>query len=179
MVSTFFNTRGNLNYVGQIPDVSLYGVDEMSASEKQDILAWYDREKHRVLDNRRVMEDYCQDDYTLLREACTIPSLALVIRCCERSFKATHDRADPRRRVQLQPKLQEEGLDVALAHGASRRMQNSPYQKRTRIQTYRRTVWTVIVTRQGPCTSFWGAIFTVIPVATSGITVRRAVTLWS
>ena len=30
---------------------------------------------------------------------------------------------------------------------------------------YRRTVWTVNVMRQGPCTSFWVAIFTVIPVA--------------
>ena len=40
----FFNTRANLNYVGQIPDVSVYGVDEMSASERQDFLAWYDRE---------------------------------------------------------------------------------------------------------------------------------------
>jgi len=68
----FFHTRTNLNYVGQIPDVSLYGVDEMSASERQDFLAWYDREKDRVIDNRRVLEDYCQDDCTVLREACTI-----------------------------------------------------------------------------------------------------------
>ena len=68
----FFNTRANLNYVGQIPDVRLYGVDEMSASEREDFLAWYDREKHREFDNTRVLKDYCQDDCTVLREACTI-----------------------------------------------------------------------------------------------------------
>ena len=44
----------------------------MSASERQDFLAWYDREKHRVFENRRVLENYCQDDCTVLREACTI-----------------------------------------------------------------------------------------------------------
>ena len=59
MVSTFFITLAYLDYVGQIPDISMYGVDEMSVSERQEFLAWYDKEKDRVFDNRRVLEDYC------------------------------------------------------------------------------------------------------------------------
>ena len=31
VVSTLFNTNTNLNYVGPIPDVSYYGVDEMES----------------------------------------------------------------------------------------------------------------------------------------------------
>ena len=68
----FFNTRANLNYVGQIPDVIHYGFDAMGASERQEFMVWYDKEKDRVFDNRRALEDYCQDDVTVLREACTI-----------------------------------------------------------------------------------------------------------
>ena len=68
----FFNTRAILDYVGQIPDINLYGVDEMSASERQEFIAWYDKEKDQVFDNRRVLEDYCHDDVTVLREACRI-----------------------------------------------------------------------------------------------------------
>ena len=30
--SHYFNTRANLDYLGKIPDVSYYGVDEMSTS---------------------------------------------------------------------------------------------------------------------------------------------------
>ena len=30
----YFNTRPNLDYVGKIPDISYYGVKEMSASER-------------------------------------------------------------------------------------------------------------------------------------------------
>jgi hypothetical protein len=32
----FFNTRENLNYVGPIPDIALYGVEAMSASERRE-----------------------------------------------------------------------------------------------------------------------------------------------
>ena len=53
-----------------MPDISLYGDDKMSASERREFMAWYDEQKERV--NRRVLEDYCQDDVTMLREASTI-----------------------------------------------------------------------------------------------------------
>ena len=58
--------------MGQIPDISLCGVDGMSTSKRQEFMVWYDKEKDRDFDNRRVQEEYCQDDITVLREACTI-----------------------------------------------------------------------------------------------------------
>jgi len=58
----YFNTRANLDYVGKIPDISYYGVDEMSASERNEFIAWYEGQKVEVFDIRRVLESYCQDD---------------------------------------------------------------------------------------------------------------------
>ena len=53
-------------------DISLYGADGMNAFERRELMTWHDEQKDRVFDNRRVMEDYCEDDVTVLREACTI-----------------------------------------------------------------------------------------------------------
>ena len=36
----YSNTRANLDYVGNIPVIKYYGVDEMSASERNEFLAW-------------------------------------------------------------------------------------------------------------------------------------------
>ena len=54
-----------LNYVGSIPDTSQYGVAEMSESDREEFTSWYDVQKHKVFDNRRVLEQYCQDDVTV------------------------------------------------------------------------------------------------------------------
>jgi len=35
----FFNTEENLDYVGPIPDVSYYGMNEMSEAERREFLA--------------------------------------------------------------------------------------------------------------------------------------------
>ena len=67
-----FNTRANLNYVGSIPDIAQYGVAEMCESERYEFASWYDAQKHKVFDNRRVLEEYCQDDVTVLRQACQL-----------------------------------------------------------------------------------------------------------
>ena len=61
-----------MNYVGEIPDVSYYGADTMSAKERAEFLAWYEGQKSAVFDNRSVLEAYCQDDVTVLRQACTV-----------------------------------------------------------------------------------------------------------
>ena len=45
-----------------MPDVSRNGVDEMRVSERQESMAWDDEQKDDVFDNRRVLEDYGQDD---------------------------------------------------------------------------------------------------------------------
>jgi len=43
----------------------------MSEGERREFLAWYDKEKV-VFDNRHVLEQYCQDDVTVLRQACRV-----------------------------------------------------------------------------------------------------------
>jgi len=35
-------------------------------------MPWYDEKKDIVFDNLRVLEQYCQDDVTVLRQACQI-----------------------------------------------------------------------------------------------------------
>jgi len=37
----YFNTEENLDYLGPIPDISYYGVDEMSGGERKEFLSWY------------------------------------------------------------------------------------------------------------------------------------------
>ena len=41
-------------------------------SEREKFTAWYDTQKYKVFDNRRVLEQYCQDDVTVLRQECQI-----------------------------------------------------------------------------------------------------------
>ena len=53
-------------------DITNYGIDEMIASERNEFLAWYKGQKGEVFDNRRVLEAYCQDDVSVLREACRV-----------------------------------------------------------------------------------------------------------
>jgi len=61
-----------LDYVGPIPDIKYFGADEMSEGEKKDFLSWYNEQKDIVFDNRRVLEQYCQDGVTVFRQACQI-----------------------------------------------------------------------------------------------------------
>jgi len=70
--SHLFNTMANLEYVGAIPDIKYYGADEMSEGERREFMAWYDKGKFKVFDNRLVLEQYCQDDVTVLRQACRV-----------------------------------------------------------------------------------------------------------
>jgi len=35
-------------------------------------MTWYDNQKNKVFDNKPVLEKYCQDDVTVLRQACQI-----------------------------------------------------------------------------------------------------------
>jgi len=69
-----FNTEEYLDYIGTIPDVSYYGVNEMGEEESREFLAWYDdsRKSEDPFDNRRVLEKYCQGDVTVLRHACRL-----------------------------------------------------------------------------------------------------------
>jgi len=52
----FYNTRTNLDYIGPIPGIEHYGIDQMSESEGKEFMAWYDTEKDIIFDNRHVHE---------------------------------------------------------------------------------------------------------------------------
>ena len=47
--------------------MSYYVVDEMSGGERKEFLAWYETHKSDLFDNRLVLEEYCQDDVTVLQ----------------------------------------------------------------------------------------------------------------
>jgi len=68
----YFNKNTNLDYVGPIPDVSYFGVDEMSVSERKEFMTWNNDQKNKVFDNKLVLEKYCQNDITVLGQACQI-----------------------------------------------------------------------------------------------------------
>ena len=51
-----FNTIANLNYAGSIPDMAQYDGAEMGESERKEFVSWYDVQKRKVFDNRRVLE---------------------------------------------------------------------------------------------------------------------------
>jgi hypothetical protein len=67
-----FNKNKNLNYVGPIPEVSYFVVDEMSISERMEFMTCHDDQKNKVFDNKLVLEKYFQDDVRNFRQACQI-----------------------------------------------------------------------------------------------------------
>ena len=68
----FFNNKTNLEYVGPFPDISYFGANVMSQSERREFMMWYERQKNKVFDNRRILEQYYKDEVTVLRQACQI-----------------------------------------------------------------------------------------------------------
>jgi len=52
--------------------MTYYGVDEMWEDERKDFLVWYESQRSETFDNRHVLESYCQDDVTVLRQACRV-----------------------------------------------------------------------------------------------------------
>jgi len=59
-------------YVGPIPDISYYGVDEMRVVERNEFLVWYESQRSETFDNRHVLESYSQNGVTVLRQACRL-----------------------------------------------------------------------------------------------------------
>ena len=43
----------------------------MDEGERSEFLEWYEKQEP-PLDNRRALEQYCQDDVTVLRQACEV-----------------------------------------------------------------------------------------------------------
>ena len=69
MVTHYFNTEENLDYVGPISDIFYYGVDEMGRGKREVFLPWYETRKSQPFHNKQVLEAYCQEDVTVLRKA--------------------------------------------------------------------------------------------------------------
>ena len=53
MVPHYFNTEENIDYLGHMPDISYYAMDEMSGGERKEFLAWYERQKSEPLYNKK------------------------------------------------------------------------------------------------------------------------------
>ena len=66
MVSHYFKSEENLDYIGPIPDIWYYGANEIERGGK---FLLYENHKSEPFDNRRVLETYCQNDVTVLRQA--------------------------------------------------------------------------------------------------------------
>ena len=59
MVPPYFNAEKNLDYVGTMPDIAYYGLDDMVVGEREEFLAWYEARKSRLFHNKQVLEAYC------------------------------------------------------------------------------------------------------------------------
>jgi len=57
--------------MGRLPNVSHYEVNEMGEGERSEFLEWYETQEP-PFGNRRVVEQDCQDDVTVLRQACLV-----------------------------------------------------------------------------------------------------------
>ena len=49
MVSHYWNTKANLDYVGPIPDIKYFGADETSEGDRKDFLSWCNEQKRQSL----------------------------------------------------------------------------------------------------------------------------------
>jgi len=65
----YFNAEENLLYIGPVPDVSFYGVNEMGEEERDKFPAWYETQLSELFDKRRVLENIFQNDVTVLNKA--------------------------------------------------------------------------------------------------------------
>ena len=51
----YFNTEENLDYVGPMPDIAYYGVDEMGVGEREEYLELYETRKSQPFHNKQVL----------------------------------------------------------------------------------------------------------------------------
>ena len=61
----------NLDYIGPMPDISYYGVDEMGFWDRKEFLVWYEIHRSELFNNRLVLEAY-RNVITVLRQACCV-----------------------------------------------------------------------------------------------------------
>lgn len=69
----YFNTQKNAFYVGDVPNRSFYGYDQMNDKDKKEFDQWYAQEcieKKGIWSNRDELLSYCKMDVVLLKEGC-------------------------------------------------------------------------------------------------------------
>ncbi|CAD7088403.1 unnamed protein product [Hermetia illucens] len=67
----FFNTLGNIDYVGKYPSPEMYGYNAMKVKERDDFLEWYKIASQGVFENKKEMLLYCKNDVDILRLGCS------------------------------------------------------------------------------------------------------------
>lgn len=69
-----FNTPENQDYEGEIPEIEYYGIDEMRAKEREELMAWHTKKRaeNYVFRFQDELIRYCRDDVNILRLACSI-----------------------------------------------------------------------------------------------------------
>ena len=65
-----FNTDDNQDYVGQYPDKSYYGYEEMKKVDREKFDEWYEATKGKTFNFRQEMYKYCKSDVDILRRGC-------------------------------------------------------------------------------------------------------------
>ncbi|XP_077198782.1 uncharacterized protein LOC143839922 isoform X2 [Paroedura picta] len=68
----FFNKRENQNYVGPLPPIECYGVDQMMTHDRDAFLKWYGENKSMTFDFQKELAFYCKLDVHILEQACTL-----------------------------------------------------------------------------------------------------------
>jgi len=58
--------------------MAYYGVDELREDEWKEFLVWYESQRSETIDNKHVLESYCQDDVTVLTKACRVFRLEIM-----------------------------------------------------------------------------------------------------
>ena len=69
-----FNTPESENYVGEMPAVEFYSIDNMRVKEREEFLVWYEEKKASgtIFDFEKELVRYCRDDVNILRLACSV-----------------------------------------------------------------------------------------------------------
>ncbi|XP_059582038.1 uncharacterized protein LOC132250018 [Alligator mississippiensis] len=68
----FFNRAENQNYVGPLPKMEYYGIENMMSSEKGQFLEWYQNNRDKTFDMQKELAYYCHQDVKILKEACCL-----------------------------------------------------------------------------------------------------------
>ncbi|KYO30417.1 hypothetical protein Y1Q_0017661 [Alligator mississippiensis] len=67
-----FNMAKKQNYVGPLPKMEYYGIENMMSREKGQFLEWYQNNRDKTFDMQKKLVCYCQQDVKNLKEVCCL-----------------------------------------------------------------------------------------------------------